>query len=290
MILPEEAIGALQGISLGISISESEAAWKHGFTSREVNRSVREISRAILAQGGRVAFGHDWRDDGVMSEVLQIAIEYKASERVPEASTAPMTNLVPWPRRSTVSDEDRERYRGVLEIVEMRPLNPSDEDAKGASRLVREAENLSHMRAVLTERINARICIGGRTSGSSGRCAGIVEEAALSLAAGQPLFITRLFNGASSQVIAALEGIQIAELEAFHPRADIAEAFGVQGAFGDNGTDVTTIFAEALRRGLSGLNPLSEDENRALFDAGNLSEVIGLTLAGLGRFVRARRG
>lgn len=203
MTPPGSSGGPLRGLALAVSISESEGTPGHGFTTREVNRSVRVISRAVLAQGGRVAFGHGWRDDGVMSEVLEMAIEHQASGSQGATDEPLMINLVPWPHRSIASEADRKRYRDVLSIQDMpepnEPAGTSDE-----SKLVRSAVSLTKMRQSLTLMTNARLCIGGRTKGFSGFCSGIVEEAALSIKHQQPLYLTRLFGGAASQMIDVL--------------------------------------------------------------------------------------
>lgn len=290
MMASDQINRPLQDLALGISISESEGVRGKGFTTREVNRSAREISLAVLAQGGRVAFGHDWRDDGVMSEILQMAIAYKLAARKSEGSAAPMMNFVPAPRRTTMSPQDRERYRNVLEVVETEPAVPPGVASDGDAELLRDAESLTIMREVLTKRIDARLCLGGRTTGSSGRCAGIVEEAALSLREDQALFVSHLFGGASSQVIDAIMGADDADLKAFRPRDDIAAAMTRYEQPGADGYPLRGIFVQAGLGGLSQRNHLSEEENLKLIGARSLSEVIGLTLTGLGRLARSRRG
>ena len=120
-----------------------------------------------------------------------------------------MTNFVPWPERSTVSPEDRRRYDGVLEIVEAGPpdvpAGVSLPPGSAAEPILRVLA-LTQMRHQLAQRCDARLCVGGRTTGFQGRVSGIVEEAALTLQAGRPLYVSALFGGASGEIIRAVTG------------------------------------------------------------------------------------
>lgn len=121
---------------------------------------------------------------------------------------------------------------------------PDPDTAEANVDAAHNAVSLTGIRRKLTAASDARICLGGRTEGSSGRCAGIVEEAHMSLKAGQPLYASEIFGGASAQLIAPLPG----------------------------GLEM-----------LSEANALSIEENERLFKASHLSEVIGWVPTGLGR-------
>nr|WP_281501892.1 hypothetical protein [Aliiroseovarius sp. F20344] len=285
---PYKKTDPLRGLTLSISISESQDAKDNGYTKREVNRSVRDISRAVLAQGGHVAFGHDWREDGVMAEVMRMVVDYQSQQSGSMFGKIPMTNVVPWPRRTSIPEDLRERYRDVLKIIEMPPVEAQDGISK-MSEFIAEANALTQARIELTRRSNARLCIGGRVRGSSGFCAGIVEEAALCFTAGLPLYVTRHFGGASSQVIAAIEGKNTIELEAFWASGGVASALVEQGKTDDLFYNRANIFGKFGIREISRKNGLSIEENQQLFNARSMAEVIGLTLTGLGRVARTIR-
>ena len=64
---------------------------------------------------------------------------------------------------------------------------------------------LTAMRKQMTEEVQGRIIIGGKTKGFSGLYAGIFEEAWMSLLHGQPLYIAAAFGGVGYALRRALE-------------------------------------------------------------------------------------
>ncbi|MCB1237401.1 MAG: hypothetical protein KDM91_20215 [Verrucomicrobiae bacterium] len=286
----------LAGLAVGLSISESDDSAEAGFSALEVNRTVRRVAEALLGQGARVLFGHDWRADGVMAEVLRFALDYQPSDGGENAHPAPrLINLVAWPRRASLSPDEARRFAGVLEVVECslpEVLAPSFAaiEADPALSLAAQALALTHMRQGLNDLAAARLCIGGRKSGSSGRFAGVAEEAWLAIETGKPLYLAGLFGGATAEVIRAITGDREIDEAAFRPTEKVAAGLERIGELktGDIDTLPGAEVLERLRRPgalerLAEANRLSVEENRALFHAGGISEVIALTLTGLGR-------
>ena len=148
----------LSHVTLGVSASENDDANDLGFTKREVNRCVREIATAVMTQGGSVVFGHDWRSEGVMGELLQLAISHQHSPRRANGQGPPMTNFVPWPSKTTVSSRDRKRYHDILQIIEMdRPKHHQRTEGLSEAKdkdtdLVNRVFALTEMRKTMTSR------------------------------------------------------------------------------------------------------------------------------------------
>lgn len=279
----------LEHVVLGISASENDMAIDLGFTKREVNRCVREVSSAVLTQGGSVVFGHDWRPEGVMSELLHMAIAHHSSGAYSSSSRhAPMVNFVPWPSKTTVNADDRNQYRDVLHIVEMeRPdgFLAVSKKAKTSSEqldIVNRLAALTEMRKLMANMASARLCMGGRVSGFGGQFSGIVEEALLMRDAGKPLYLTGMLGGATAQLIKAIRGEPVSDLQAFQPRSDVAQAMRTLDLPMEQ-----NIPYSALIELVSG-NGLTQDENDQLFDAKHLGDVIGLVLKGLATLRKAR--
>ena len=80
---------ALTGVSVGISISESEDSGRLGFGSKEVNQVTVDFSRELVGQGASVVFGHDWRPDGVMHAVATAAAGAQPLGEPTEPITSP---------------------------------------------------------------------------------------------------------------------------------------------------------------------------------------------------------
>lgn len=286
MIQSLSRTGPLKGVALGISASDNPESLERGYSMREVNRSVRIVAQAVLGQGGRVVFGQDWRPNGIMADILMFAIGYQLPPRI-EGQRAPLiTNCVPWPSKTTLSKPEQEQYKNILkidemgkpELMEISHLDLWDYGSDG-QRIMR-VEALTQMRKHLIKTSTARLCMGGRTSGSGGRCAGIIEEAALAFQAEQPLYVTKLFGGASAQLIDAIEGRHTKELEAFRPRDDILKSFRKLNVEFQQAVH-PSIFTETNVEKLSLMNHLSVIDNRRLFAAQNLSDVISLMLKGI---------
>ena len=108
----------LHGTTLGVSISKSPGLTGRGLDSRDVNKAAFEISRAVLAQGGAVAFGHDWRPGGVMSDVLGFAMLRERAWRGNETWPR-LLNFLPWPDKPSLSEEELERQGGLLAVHRM---------------------------------------------------------------------------------------------------------------------------------------------------------------------------
>lgn len=281
MTAPIETNKALEYHNLGISISASEDTAGLGLDTHEVNRAVLQISEAVLGQGARVAFGHDWRPDGVMETVLTFAMGYHRRPAF-EDGGAPMTNFLAWPDRASLSADRRKHYEGMLDVIEFdQPALPDGvivPPGKEANLLLRVMA-LTEMRKVMATRCTARICVGGPTSGSQGLCAGIFEEAALSAKVNKPIYVTSLFGGAGAQVVRALSGRPLTR-PVTTPKPEIIAALENVGL----PTDASDYEAILNDKGLDGLaddNGLSVDQNNQLFAAQSLSEVIGWVLHGL---------
>ncbi|MBO9400520.1 hypothetical protein [Shimia sp. R9_3] len=279
----------LEHVALGISASENDGANDLGFTKREVNRCVREVASAVMTQGGSVVFGHDWRPDGVMSELLHLAIAHHSSDAITTPTRcASMVNFVPWPSRTTVSADDRHQYRDVLHIIEMErpdgyraPSGYAENDPEQFD-IVNRVAALTEMRQKMAQLTSARLCMGGRVSGSGGRYSGIAEEALLTRNAGKPLYLTGLLGGATSELIDAFHGTPVSKIQVFQPRSDVAQAMYTTGLHKE--WDVPNFGLNQLVDG----NGLTREENDQLFEAKHLGDVIGLVLKGLATLRKAR--
>lgn len=275
---------SLANVSLGISISQSDDLEDLGLVDDDVNRVVRDIATAVIGQGGSTVFGHDWRDGGVMTEIFEMAIHYKSSNISKGEGKPLIHNFVAAPDRSRISDEDRRRYADILKITESPEPPPlTTRTDEHSLNLVQRVHSLTAMRKLLIKNSTARICLGGRISGSSGICAGVIEEAVLSIKSGQPLYITGMLGGASEEFIRALREESDYNERAFMPREDVADALKKSAKKSlSKGVDPKVV-AKLGVEGLAQVNRLSAEENEKLFSATQVSEVIGWVLVGLGR-------
>ncbi len=303
---------------INISISECDPDLKRlGLTKQQMNGFVVQMAQALIANEAIVAFGHDWRNDGVMREIYRFGEAHQDVILSEDERPGLLENYCYWGMKPGLNDRERGHLRGILDIIECdRPDDPRlvDHDTLGdvppEYRGYARARALTSMRRTMTDNVFARVCLGGRDmdpkhpeKDPSGRCPGVVEEALLSCVADQPLYISGLLGGVAQQVINALER-RPASLE-FKLPDQVANAY--KGAEFEKGPNLATKktanfppklyyydgpFAseeilEILRQyGIERLaknNGLTAEENQHLFEAATIDEVIGWVLTGLAR-------
>lgn len=283
----------LEGQRVGLSVAGGEAELAaRGFTVDGMNRFTVRVARALLADGAGLAFGHDWRAEGVMEAIASIAFDYRAAAVAAGGSTV-ILNLLPWPHER--SETDPSLLARLQGIVEVRPAGLPEDLPLAAEALkratpewrYRRARGLTHLRRELTRACSARVAFGGKLKGYDGRLPGIVEEVFLALQAGQPVYLAGLLGGAAEALGRVLlegddpsrlwEDVQLAELYRQHQEPSAT-------GLGDGDLDPDALgrylaSPDACERLLA--NGLSEEENRRLLHSSLEEESIGLVLRGL---------
>ena len=226
--------------SVGISVSPCTEAARIGYDERQINRIVIRMAQYFLDRNMRVIFGHDWRENGVMRAVADFAEVVAARAQTVDGrshsnqhaneesshgnqlgikkNTAEprMLNVVPMETKS-LSRTALEACRdsgGVLDVIPTRVQTqhllkrlPEAEflchrylkKLQGPSGRAAELTALRHCITVLL-RPGCRICLGGKTTGYSGRYPGVMEEGMLALHYDKPLYLLGGFGGATRNV------------------------------------------------------------------------------------------
>jgi hypothetical protein len=294
----------LTGLVVNISVSESDESAALGFPPWQVNRTTLQVVSALFGQGATILFGHDWREDGVMEAVYGFARQVQspillssAEER--SSDGAILLNLLPWPDKPYLPEKNLEGLSSTLRVVPAGlpdGLRTFDEAARSAGRgspLYRymRARGLTHLRHQLSRDSDARLCMGGRRTGSAGRYPGVVEEALFALRSSKPLYVAGLLGGASKQIIEALEGhkmpedfcaaTEVLELYRNPPVRDVNHS-----AVDDETVDRRQVWEEFAKAGIgriaeaANLTRLEVDE---LLHTRAIDRVIELVLEGLSR-------
>ncbi len=292
----------LAGYVVNLSISESGESARLGFPLWQVNRITLQIVAALFGQGVSVAFGHDWRDDGVMEAVYGFARQVQSpvplSSSKAEATGQPLLrNMLPWPDSPYLPERDLERLSATLRVDSaglpdgLRAFDGEARRAERTSPVYRyvRARGLTFLRQRLTDICDARLCVGGRRSGSQGRYPGVIEEALLALNENKPLYLVGFLGGATRQLVQAIDGKEMADdfcrptsLESLYERPPIQEPNAPlsRDRIIDRGS-VWRQFRQAGREGLSARNGLTTQENGELLHTLVLDRAIELVLAGL---------
>jgi hypothetical protein len=297
----------LAGMIVNLSISESNDSADRGFPPAQVNHVTLQVVSALFGQGASLIFGHDWREDGVMEAVHEFAQQVQppialTAEQSQWSSQPPLWNLVPWPDPLRLSKDDLECLASTLRVEsaglpeELTKYDDKEARDKQETPLYQylRARGLTHLRHRLTRISHARLCIGGRKSGSEGRYPGVIEEALLSIEDRKPLYLAGVLGGATQQLIEALMGKPIpndfclpTKAHPYYLRPPTRERIPA----GDSIVERETLWKVFCGHGIDSLtknNLLSQEENIRLFQTTVLDEVIQTVLIGLSRVYRSR--
>ena len=242
----------LNGFAIGISISESKDLISLGLTEADVNRVTVELCRRFVALGAQIVLGHQWRPRGVMEAVARFAQAYQF-----EAKEPIIHNFLAWPDRAALSKTDRQQLRNLVVIHEQ----DSSEDRPAALRRMREE---------MTYKNHARICLSGKAKQPTGFVPGVIEEAALTLIQGKPLYISRMMGGTARFLVDVLR-----------KEKTVWDAFPQEMP-----QEYWQRFESLKRSDLEDWCHLTSKELDELFDAQNLDTIVQLTSRGLQRQAR----
>lgn len=197
----------LDGVSIAVSISDSPDLAYLGLDPRHLRDAMAEIARQLLSAGAQLVYGGDLRVHGFSEVLFEIAETYR-SPGDPERMVA---NLLPWPVHMAWSADElremEERTGPAARLVYLdrkgRAIKPDkrmDAGAMGTPDAEDWAQGLTMMRRMVTDRCDARLVLGGATSGYRGVAPGIAEEAYLSIQAQKPVYIAGGFGGCAREI------------------------------------------------------------------------------------------
>ena len=141
------------------------------------------------------------------------------------------------------------------------------------------------MREKMAIDCNARIIVGGKTTGYLGFMPGIIEEALYTLINSKPLFIIGGFGGASQSLAKLLLGQETEELTNEYQYSttflqDFQKYISDKYEYSSYSKITSTITGFSIEK-LSSINKLSVDENKVLFNSTNIHEITYLIMKGL---------
>jgi hypothetical protein len=233
---------------------------------------------------------------------MQAIYGYARQTRGPVSSDGPLLwNLLSWPDTPSLSPRLLDEVRPILHVEDV-GLPPGLESAgnramaEGAeSRLGRycRARGLTWMRRRLSRLSHARICIGGRTAGFTGRYPGVAEEALLAIEEGRPLYLVGLLGGAAERVIDAMNGKAVPNLPTDPILSELYADPPIEDSIADERDRsyeperLWMAFREVGHRPPQ-VNGLSPEGNAELARTGSIDRVIHLLLGGLAQVQRER--
>lgn len=261
---------ALRGRTVGISVSDSADLSRLGLSAAHCEFLVAELARAIFLAGGTVVYGGRLVPAGFTDILLAELHEYREDRDA-------LVLCVPESEHRRLSDAELiRRDRDLQASAELVCLDANGDpiDVRGrppAPATTDVGAALSAMRRHITCRCDARVIVGGKLTGYQGVAPGVLEEARLSLAASQPLYVAGGFGGAAAAVAAALGRDDADALPPEYPR----------------GADQHRALLDELRdladQGSDASDGLTVDERRQLAMSHRPGDIASLVVLGLGR-------
>jgi hypothetical protein len=236
---------------------------QHGMGPEHLNDALGEISRQLLALGARLIYGGDLREGGITKMLFELAARYSPALARKDEYAPMIVDVVPYPMHAELTSEELMAWEAdFATIAELRYMNQDNDVWSFATRPQRLAQlptgewpaALTTMRNYVTRASDARIVLGGKTTGYLGRMPGIAEEALLSAMAGQPLFVVGGFGGAAQPIARSIAGNEYVAIP---------------------GTDELLLFRAA--------NGLDEIELQRLATSPHIDEIAVLLMRGLGK-------
>jgi hypothetical protein len=286
----------LQGRKIGLSIGkpDQDEILRRGFSDLHQDDMVIEFVRYFFSGGARVVYGGNLMANGYTIALIELAEGYHSDER----SKAPLISYLHWPYYLLLQQDRKARLQGTVRFEALPPdpifnvkLDTAIADFGPKENIARAiAGSLS--RSKMSETEDARVCIGGKLRGFEGFFPGILEEAYNTVKAGKPLYLLGAWGGCAGAICDMLETGVVPE--AFKDRTSQSAAlqqsllqerqtYSGKVPMTDtlpNGSE--EMAKEILKAGIAGLrNGLTDDENRQLFHAVHVPEMVGLVLKGL---------
>lgn len=273
---------ALNGLSVAISISESEDLPRLGLAEAHMRLAVAEIVRAILVHGGRVIYGGHLAPTGYTAFLIGEVERFGSDRRF--VSAMPWSEHLKLPFQQVWAARQRLASSGEVICLDAhgKPI-----EAEGWIRLDREqaltpeivAGSLTAMRKTVTGMSDARVILGGKRRGFVGAIPGILEEAMLTIDAGKPVFLAGGFGGLAFDLAETVGGVPEAALAALKVgMASASEALSsVRPALRGNK-------AEILAR-----DRLTDSERAHVALSHRASEVASMIVTALGRLAKANK-
>lgn len=281
MITPLLPRDALMGKRLGLSASDSPDMARLGLDQRHFRLALGELARLVLVGGGTLAWGGHLQSDGLTPFLIEEV------RRFGRKDGDPLLVCLAWSVHREASLDEIERTADTLGLhgrliclditgTEMRPEVGRGRDPEPIVDPLEQAKGLTALRKYLCRQTHGRLMIGGKRAGFGGRRPGLIEEAGLTLAADQPLYLAAGFGGATADIARAVD-LNIAwfpaDLGAEPPDPRLTAGLA---------DIVATATAHPLRTGLDAT------ELAALAATHRPSEVATLVSRGLGRVFRGR--
>ena len=279
----------LKGKSVAVSVSEVPNSDVLGYGTDMIRDLTIELSRHLLIAGANMTYGGDLRRDGFTELFSDMSLQYKNYQGNVDRETFFFRNYFAWPIHLSFTTETRLQYVNsrVKPVFVECPEEYSGDKNKPIAPINNNnnyiyALSLLKMRKQMEADTDARIILGGRTTGFSGFMAGVIEEFVQAVEVGHPVYLLGGFGGAASLLTSLIKKEKVVDDVIIE--ASKAPRYAEFMSFcRDKNIDIGyDKLEEFVADGLSCLNNGLEDEdNYILFQSTDVIEIVGLIIKGL---------
>lgn len=272
---------ALNGVSLGISVSESADLSRLGLLEIHFRLALAEIARCVLLSAGALAYGGHLRANGYTSFLVRELERYQRRDK-------PLAIYLAWTEHRQMLSEtlrDQRRSLGLFGEITLLDLDGNIVGPVEAPPVLvftqeERERSLNSLRRVMTRRTHGRILFGGKRNQYQGSMPGVMEEALLSIREGKPIYLAGGFGGITLDIAQEL-GVDDGK---WLPRSseDEPDAHAREG--------MAQLIRSAKETNFKSLdNGLTREENARLAACHRPSEIATLVSVGLSRKFAQKR-
>jgi len=283
----------LKGKSVAVSVSEAPNSDVLGYGTDMIRDLTIELSRHLLIAGANMVYGGDLRRDGFTELFSDMSLQYKNYQGNVDRDTFIFRNYFAWPIHLSFTNEMRLQYvnsRVKPVFVECpeeysgdknKPIAPVNNDNNYIYAL-----SLLKMRRQMEADTNARVILGGRTTGFSGFMAGVIEEFVQAVEVGHPVYLIGGFGGAASLLTSLIKKEKVVD-DVIIEASKVPRYAEFMSFCRDKNIDIGyDKLKEFVAGGLACLNNGLEDEdNNILFQSTDVIEIVGLIIKGLNKTI-----
>lgn len=195
---------ALQGLRIGVSVSDSDDLSQLGLSNMHAEHAVAEIARAVLLAGGSLVYGGRIQPSGFTQFLLHEVKRYgRDAAALTLCLAAPEHEKLSWRELDEVYRDSGSRVRLVCldeagapmtDVLSSKPRGPGVSDAATAPTAY------SSLRRYMGTITDARVVVGGRLAKFAGAMPGIIEETIVAIENRRPVLAAAGFGGAAALV------------------------------------------------------------------------------------------
>ncbi len=207
MVVEQHLLAVAPGLTVGISVSESEDLQRFGVTETHVRMALAEVARAVLTAEGRLVYGGHLDEDGYTAFLTKEIQRFGRRNR-------PFTGYVPFSVHRQMTTEDIEARVADLSLLgryeflgpDGETIDPTDGRSGDPEPVDEDTEkrSLTAARQVIAANVDGQAVLGGKRANFRGRMPGVIEETILTMRARKPVFIAGGFGGAAGDMAVAL--------------------------------------------------------------------------------------